>query len=98
MDRVGVCCHFAAMTELAKSFEPAAIEAKWASAWAEPGLFAPTLDATIVGTLIADCCCSIAHSLAMSGTATARHKRISQGSSQEAIFYEAHPTPNADSR
>ena len=45
MDRVGVCCHFAAMTELAKSFEPAAIEAKWAAAWAEPGLFAPTLDA-----------------------------------------------------
>jgi valyl-tRNA synthetase len=33
------------MTELAKSFEPAAIEAKWASLWAEPGLFAPTLDA-----------------------------------------------------
>ena len=32
------------MTELAKSFEPAAIEAKWASAWAAPGLFAPTLD------------------------------------------------------
>jgi len=33
------------MIELAKSFEPAAIEAKWASLWAEPGLFAPTLDA-----------------------------------------------------
>ncbi len=33
------------MTELAKSFEPAAIEARWASLWAEPGLFAPTLDA-----------------------------------------------------
>ena len=33
------------MTELAKSFEPAAIEAKWAPLWAEPGLFAPTLDA-----------------------------------------------------
>jgi valyl-tRNA synthetase len=32
------------MTELAKSFEPAAIEAKWASRWSEPGLFAPTLD------------------------------------------------------
>ena len=32
----------------------------------------------------------------MSGTATARHKRISQGSSQEAIFYEAHPTPTPD--
>jgi len=34
----------AAMTELAKSFEPATIEAKWAAAWAAPGLFAPTLD------------------------------------------------------
>jgi valyl-tRNA synthetase len=33
------------MTELAKSFEPAAIEAKWAPLWAAPGLFAPTLDA-----------------------------------------------------
>ena len=33
------------MTELAKSFEPAAIEAKWAAQWSEPGLFAPTLDA-----------------------------------------------------
>jgi valyl-tRNA synthetase len=33
------------MTELAKSFEPAAIEAKWAALWAEPGRFAPTLDA-----------------------------------------------------
>ena len=33
------------MTDLAKSFEPAAIEAKWAPLWAEPGLFAPTLDA-----------------------------------------------------
>ena len=33
------------MTELAKSFEPAAIEAKWAAQWAEPGLFAPTLEA-----------------------------------------------------
>ena len=32
------------MTELAKSFEPAAIEAQWAARWAEPGLFAPTLD------------------------------------------------------
>ena len=29
------------MTELAKSFEPAAIEAKWAPLWAEPGRFAP---------------------------------------------------------
>ena len=33
------------MTELAKSFEPAAIEAKWSALWAAPGLFAPTLDA-----------------------------------------------------
>ncbi len=33
------------MTELAKSFEPAAIEAKWAALWTAPGLFAPTLDA-----------------------------------------------------
>ena len=32
------------MTELAKSFEPAAIEAHWAARWAAPGLFAPTLD------------------------------------------------------
>ncbi len=32
------------MTELAKSFEPAAIEAHWAPLWAQPGLFAPTLD------------------------------------------------------
>jgi len=41
-------------------------------------------------------CCSIACSLAMSGTATARHKRISQGGGQEEIFYEAHPTPSPD--
>ncbi len=33
------------MTELAKSFEPATIEAQWAARWAAPGLFAPTLDA-----------------------------------------------------
>ncbi len=32
------------MTELAKTFEPAAIEAKWAARWEQPGLFAPTLD------------------------------------------------------
>jgi hypothetical protein len=32
----------------------------------------------------------------MSGTATARHKRISQDGSQEATFYEAHPTPTPD--
>ncbi len=33
------------MTELAKSFEPAAIEAKWAPIWEASGAFAPTLDA-----------------------------------------------------
>jgi valyl-tRNA synthetase len=33
------------MTELAKSFEPAAIEARWGPRWAEAGVFAPTLDA-----------------------------------------------------
>jgi valyl-tRNA synthetase len=32
------------MTDLAKSFEPAAIEAHWVRQWSEPGLFAPTLD------------------------------------------------------
>ncbi|MES2993400.1 MAG: valine--tRNA ligase [Pseudomonadota bacterium] len=32
------------MTELAKSFEPKAIEARWALQWNEPGAFAPTLD------------------------------------------------------
>ena len=32
------------MTELAKSFEPAAIEAHWVAQWAKPGLFAPSLD------------------------------------------------------
>jgi valyl-tRNA synthetase len=36
--------HDAAMTELAKSFEPAAIEARWGPLWAQPGAFAPTLD------------------------------------------------------
>ena len=30
--------------ELAKSFDPAAIEARWAPIWDQPGLFAPTLD------------------------------------------------------
>ena len=35
----------AAMTELAKSFEPAAIEAHWGPLWAESGIYAPTLDA-----------------------------------------------------
>ena len=34
------------MTELAKSFEPAAIEAHWAPLWEQSGLYAPTLDAT----------------------------------------------------
>ncbi len=33
------------MTELAKSFEPAAIEAKWAPLWESTQAFAPTLDA-----------------------------------------------------
>jgi valyl-tRNA synthetase len=33
------------MTELAKSFEPAAIEAKWAPLWEQSGTYAPTLDA-----------------------------------------------------
>jgi len=32
------------MTELAKSFEPAAIEAKWAPLWERSGTYAPTLD------------------------------------------------------
>jgi hypothetical protein len=38
-------------------------------------------------------CCSIACSLAMSGTLIARHKRISQGHGQETIDYEASPMP-----
>jgi valyl-tRNA synthetase len=33
------------MTELAKSFEPAAIEARWAPLWEQSGAYAPTLDA-----------------------------------------------------
>ncbi len=33
------------MTELAKSFEPAAIEAKWGSLWERTGAYEPTLDA-----------------------------------------------------
>ena len=33
------------MTELAKSFEPAAIESRWGPAWEASGAFAPTLDA-----------------------------------------------------
>ncbi|MBT9525850.1 MAG: valine--tRNA ligase, partial [Rhizobacter sp.] len=32
------------MTELAKSFEPAAIEAKWGPLWEKSGAYAPTLD------------------------------------------------------
>ena len=32
------------MTELAKSFEPAAIEARWGAVWATNPAFAPTLD------------------------------------------------------
>ena len=34
------------MTELAKSFEPAAIEAHWGPLWEKSGVYAPTLDAT----------------------------------------------------
>ncbi|CAN5358567.1 hypothetical protein BH11PSE9_BH11PSE9_28790 [soil metagenome] len=34
------------MTELAKSFEPAAIEAHWAPLWEQSGVYAPTLDAS----------------------------------------------------
>jgi valyl-tRNA synthetase len=33
------------MTELAKSFEPAAIEARWAPLWEQSGVYRPTLDA-----------------------------------------------------
>ncbi len=33
------------MTELAKSFEPAAIEARWAPVWEASGVYEPTLDA-----------------------------------------------------
>jgi valyl-tRNA synthetase len=33
------------MTELAKSFEPAALEAHWGPTWEREGLYAPTLDA-----------------------------------------------------
>ncbi len=32
------------MTELAKSFEPAAIEARWAPLWEQSGVYQPTLD------------------------------------------------------
>jgi valyl-tRNA synthetase len=32
------------MSELAKSFEPAAIEARWAPLWEKSGVYAPTLD------------------------------------------------------
>ena len=34
------------MTELAKSFEPAAIEARWAPLWEASGIYEPTLDAS----------------------------------------------------
>ncbi|KNZ32755.1 MAG: valine--tRNA ligase [Methylibium sp. NZG] len=34
------------MTDLAKSFEPAAIEARWAPLWEASGLYEPTLDAS----------------------------------------------------
>ena len=33
------------MSELSKSFEPAAIEARWAPLWEQSGVYAPTLDA-----------------------------------------------------
>ena len=32
------------MTELAKSFEPAAVEARWAPLWEHSGMYAPSLD------------------------------------------------------
>ena len=32
------------MTDLAKSFEPAAIEARWAPLWEQSGVYAPSLD------------------------------------------------------
>jgi valyl-tRNA synthetase len=32
------------MTELAKSFEPAAIEARWGPLWEASGAYVPTLD------------------------------------------------------
>ena len=32
------------MSELAKSFEPAAIEARWAPLWEQAGVYEPTLD------------------------------------------------------
>ncbi|HEY2928842.1 class I tRNA ligase family protein, partial [Piscinibacter sp.] len=35
------------MTELAKSFEPAAIEARWAPLWETSGVYEPTLDASL---------------------------------------------------
>ncbi|MCZ8076640.1 MAG: class I tRNA ligase family protein, partial [Paucibacter sp.] len=34
------------MTELAKSFEPAALEAHWGPLWEQQGLYKPTLDAS----------------------------------------------------
>ena len=34
------------MTELAKSFEPAAIEARWAPVWEQAGVYAPRMDET----------------------------------------------------
>jgi valyl-tRNA synthetase len=35
------------MTELAKSFEPAAIEAHWGPLWEQSGVYTPTLDASL---------------------------------------------------
>ncbi|MEO6362788.1 MAG: class I tRNA ligase family protein, partial [Caldimonas sp.] len=34
------------MTELAKSFDPAAIEAHWGPLWEESGIYEPSLDAS----------------------------------------------------
>src|SRR4051812_32321912 len=34
----------ASMSDLAKSFEPAAIEARWAPLWEQSGVYEPTLD------------------------------------------------------
>ena len=36
--------HAVTLTELAKSFDPAAIEAHWGPLWEESGVYEPTLD------------------------------------------------------
>ena len=38
----------AIMTELAKSFEPAAIESRWGPVWAAAGAFAPTPETALL--------------------------------------------------